>query len=80
MANFLVAAGFALVVLVVVLPIIGFVAFSFLDVLAREDIGSWSKIFWLMMLMGVPGLGLLVYWLFRPKTWDTWGPVSHRFP
>jgi hypothetical protein len=58
------AIGFFLVL--VVLPIILLALFTAFDILARVDTGI-SKLFWLMFVLMVPGLGLVLYWLFRPK-------------
>jgi hypothetical protein len=52
--------------MLVVLPIIMLILLSAFDIVARVDTGI-SKLFWLLALLMLPGLGLFLYWLFRPK-------------
>ena len=42
------------------------------DVFARIDNGVINKFFWAGMVLLMPLMGLLLYWLFRPKRFNPW--------
>lgn len=80
----LIAIGFGVFVLAVVVPLIGVMLLSVLDVAFRQDIG-FSRLVWLLMVLLVPVGGVLMYWLLRPKDFDplreTGGePAYYAFP
>jgi hypothetical protein len=41
--------------------------FSLFDLLARSDLSGWMKGFWLLAIVFVPIIGVLTYFIFRPK-------------
>ena len=56
----------------VVVPVICVFLFSLFDVFARIDNGVINKFFWAGMVLLMPLMGLLLYWLFRPKRFNPW--------
>ena len=46
--------------------------FTLFDVFARIDNGVINKFFWAGVVLLVPLMGLLLYWLFRPKRFNPW--------
>ena len=63
------AAAFALLVLVVILPVIGVYLLTLFDIAFRIDIG-WAKLFWGAGVLFTPVIGLIAYWLLRPKNFN----------
>jgi hypothetical protein len=61
------AIGFTIITIAV--PVLFIVGLSLVDVIFRQDIG-FSKLVWLGAFMALPGLGIALYWLFRPKDFD----------
>jgi hypothetical protein len=41
--------------------------FSLFDLLARSDLSGWMKGFWLVAIIFVPIIGVVAYFIFRPK-------------
>ena len=58
--------------IVVVVPVVGVFLFTLFDVFARIDNGVINKFFWAGVVLMVPLMGLLLYWLFRPKRFNPW--------
>jgi hypothetical protein len=74
MSDAAIAVVFALAFWFVLVPLFVFVVFSFLDIFWRQDLGGWGKLTWAVVQLAVPVLGLLAYWLVRPKTLEVWQP------
>jgi hypothetical protein len=55
------------------IPLMFLWAFTLIDIFGRKDIG-WSKIFWALLILFVPIIGVIVYFIARPK--DTWTPSA----
>lgn len=74
MENVLIALAFGFVFWLVVVPVLAVIGLSLVDILARRDIGI-SKLVWLGLVLLAPVIGMLLYWLLRPKDFDPWtGP------
>jgi hypothetical protein len=67
----LIALAVGLIFLLVIIPLLAGFVFTLLDVLWRIDIGL-SKVLWLSLVLLIPGVGALIYWLFRPKDFNPW--------
>jgi hypothetical protein len=63
---------FGLFFVFVVVPILCVFLFTLFDVFARIDNGVINKFFWAGVVLLVPLMGLLLYWLFRPKRFNPW--------
>ena len=48
--------------------------FAVFDLFARGDLSWPMKVFWLFAIILVPILGVLVYFLLRPRDAQWWGP------
>ena len=53
-----------------VLPLIFLWIFTFIDLFGRKDIG-WSKVLWAMAILFLPLIGVIAYFIARPKE-DSW--------
>jgi hypothetical protein len=51
--------------------------FSMFDLFARGDLSGWMKAFWLVAIIIFPLLGVLVYFIVRPKDARWWVPGGH---
>ena len=71
MSDALVALTFGLVFWFVLFPLAVVFVFALLDVLWREHIAN-GKLGWALVVLALPGLAVLFYWLFRPKDFDPW--------
>jgi hypothetical protein len=69
MPDWLIALSFGFLFIFIGVPIIAMIGLSIFDVLARRDIGV-SRLVWLFVVLALPVLGSLIYWLFRPKDFD----------
>jgi hypothetical protein len=67
-----VALLIGLIFIVVVVPVVCVFLFTLFDVFARIDTGVINKFFWAGVVLLMPLLGLLLYWLFRPKRFNPW--------
>src|SRR5205809_906392 len=63
---------FGLFFIVVVVPVVCVYLGTLLDVFARIDNGVINKFFWAAVVLLMPLMGLLLYWLFRPKRFNPW--------
>jgi uncharacterized membrane protein len=58
--------GFFLIL--IFLPLIYFWGFACVDLFSRKDMSGWSKALWLFVIIFLPILGVLMYFIFRPVT------------
>ena len=56
----------------IVVPVLCVYLFTLFDVFARIDNGVINKFFWAGVVLLMPLMGLLLYWLFRPKRFNPW--------
>jgi len=45
--------------------------FTLVDIFMRKDLHAWSKVLWALVVLFVPLLGVLFYFISRPKDYDT---------
>ena len=58
--------GFFLIL--IFLPLVYFWGFACVDLFSRKDLSGWIKAFWLFVIIFLPILGVLTYFIFRPVT------------
>jgi uncharacterized membrane protein len=58
--------GFFLIL--IFLPLIYFWGFACVDLFTRKDLSGWSIALWLLVIIFLPILGVLLYFIFRPVT------------
>lgn len=56
----------AIVALIVVLPLLALWGFTIVDLFRRHDLRAGRRIIWLVVVLAVPIVGVLVYFLARP--------------
>jgi hypothetical protein len=71
MPQWMLALLVAYVFLFLALPLIALFFVTVMDIVGRQDIG-FSKLIWVLAVLGIPLAGLLLYWLLRPKDFDPW--------
>jgi hypothetical protein len=64
-----ISLAFGMFMLFVVLPIIAAQLISLLDIGFRIDIGA-SKLVWAALVLFLPIIGTLLYWMIRPKDYE----------
>jgi hypothetical protein len=47
---------------------ISFWVFAMVDMFRRRDLGGWGKAIWLVVVLLLPVLGTLIYFIARPRT------------
>ena len=53
------------------IPFLFLWGFTLVDVIMRKDLHAWSKILWAIAILFVPLIGVLAYFITRPKNYDT---------
>jgi type VI protein secretion system component VasK len=53
---------------VIWLPVIMLWMFALVDLFHRDDLSGWSVALWLLVIIFLPLLGVLCYFIFRPHT------------
>ena len=56
-----------------VIPLMFLWGFTLVDLFRRKDIG-WSKAPWALLILFLPVIGVIVYFIARPKDYDSWEP------
>src|SRR5262245_26474104 len=63
------------------IPFLFLWGFTLFDMMFRKDLHAWSKLLWALFVLFVPLIGVLVYFITRPKDYDTWvGTSSYGGP
>jgi hypothetical protein len=57
-----------------IIPMMFLWGFTLVDIFRRRDIG-WSKVLWVMLVLFVPIIGVIVYFIARPKDYDSMAPA-----
>jgi len=55
-------------VLMIMIPLMCIWVFSLADIFARMDLPGWAKALWVIVVIILPLLGMLVYFIVRPQT------------
>ena len=63
MSDFLIG----LITILIYVAIVATWFFAFFDLFARRDISGWGKVLWLFAIIFVPILGVLAYFVLRPR-------------
>jgi len=53
------------------IPFLFLWGFTLVDVMMRKDLHAWSKILWAIVILFIPLLGVIAYFISRPKDYDT---------
>ena len=53
--------------------------FTLVDIFVRRDLHAWSKVLWALVVLFIPLLGVLFYFITRPKDYDT-RPTAYGQP
>ncbi len=56
------------------IPVIFLWGFALFDLFSRRDLSGLAKASWLILILFLPLFGVLIYFLVRPKTYDSWVP------
>ena len=55
-----------LIVLFIFIPLIMIWVFSLIDLFGRPDLGGAAKVLWMFLIIFLPWLGVLIYFMARP--------------
>jgi hypothetical protein len=55
-----------LFVMFIVMPLLFIWGFAIVDLFTRPDLGGFGKLFWLLVILFLPLIGTIAYFLFRP--------------
>ena len=55
-----------LIVLFIFIPLIMLWVFALIDLFGRPDLGGLAKVLWMFLIIFVPWLGVLIYFIARP--------------
>ena len=55
-----------LIILFIFIPLIMLWVFALVDLFARPDLGGGAKVLWMFLIIFLPLLGVLIYFLTRP--------------
>jgi hypothetical protein len=58
------------------IPFLFLWGFTLVDVFMRKDLHAWSKMLWALFVLFVPLIGVLVYFISRPKEYDTFDSTA----
>ena len=50
--------------------------FTLVDVIMRKDLHAWSKILWAIGILFIPLIGVMAYFITRPKDYDTFAATG----
>jgi hypothetical protein len=53
--------------------------FTLIDIFLRKDLHAWSKVLWALVVLFVPLIGVLVYFITRPKDYDSFAPATRGY-
>ena len=67
----------ALIWLTLFIPFMFLWGFALWDVFSRRDLSGLMKIFWVLAMLVLPLIGILVYFIVRPKEADTFAGYSY---
>lgn len=59
--------GEGILVLAIALPIAAFWAFALMDLMRRRDLAGWQTALWVLVVVFLPVIGFVIYFLFRPE-------------
>ena len=54
------------IILFVFIPMMIAWVYTAFDIFTRPDIGGLSKFLWLLLILFIPIIGMLIYFIFRP--------------
>lgn len=57
----------AFILLLIFIPLALLWAFALLDLIRRNDLTGWKTALWLLLVIILPFVGALIYFIFRPK-------------
>ena len=55
-----------LIILFIFIPLIMIWVFALVDLFARPDLGGLAKVLWMFLIIFLPWLGVLIYFITRP--------------
>jgi hypothetical protein len=55
-----------LVIFFIYIPLILLWVFTLIDIFGRHDLSGWVKALWVILVVLLPIIGMLVYFIFRP--------------
>ena len=62
----------ALLITMLYIPFLFLWGFTLFDIAFRKDLHAWSKLLWALFVLFVPLIGVLIYFITRPKEYETW--------
>ena len=62
----------AMTVFFIYMPLIFLWGFTLFDLFQRHDLSGWAKALWAIGIVVLPLVGMLIYFIARPKEADTW--------
>jgi hypothetical protein len=62
----------AMIAFLVYIPLISLWFFSLFDLFARRDLSGLAKALWALVIVFLPLIGMVIYFIARPKEADTW--------
>jgi len=62
----------AMLAFMIYVPLIMLWGFALVDMFVRKDLHAWSKCLWALLVLFVPLLGVIIYFIARPKDYDNW--------
>jgi len=69
--------GFIIVMLYI--PFLFLWGFTLVDDMFRKDLHAWSKLLWALLILFVPVIGIFIYFISRPKTYDAYDSVGPSY-
>jgi hypothetical protein len=66
-----------LIWLTLFIPFMFLWGFALWDVFSRRDLSGIAKCLWVIAMLFLPLIGILAYFIFRPKELDTYGGYSY---
>lgn len=55
-------------ILLIMIPLICIWVFTLADIFMRKDLSGWMKAIWVIIVIILPLLGMLIYFIVRPET------------
>jgi len=58
--------GEGILILAIAVPVAALWAFALMDLIRRRDLAGWQTALWMLVIVFLPVIGFLVYFVFRP--------------
>lgn len=59
--------GDGILMLAIVLPVAALWVFALVDLIRRDDLPGWQTAVWMLVILFIPIVGFILYFVFRPE-------------